>query len=125
MLMIIYLIALLLLIASVILLVKPTFFLDFMDKYADSTGLYAGAILARLGIGILLLYMADLSRFPKTMTVIGWIAIAAAVVFAGIGKTRFVKMLRCRWVMKLVGPWARPLSAPVFLFGGFLLYAFA
>jgi hypothetical protein len=122
MLMIIYLIAPLLLIASVILLVKPTLFLDFMDKHADSTGLYAGAILARLGIGFLLLYMADLSRFPKTMTVIGWIAIAAAVVFAGIGKTRFVKMLR--WIMKLVGPWARPFSAPVFLFAAFLLYAF-
>ena len=122
MLMIIYLFALLIFIAGLILLAIPALILDFMDKYADNPGLYIGAILGRLGIGILLLYMADLSRFPVTMTIIGWIAIAAAVVFAGIGKTRFVKMLR--WIMKLVGPWARPFSAPVFLFAAFLLYAF-
>ena len=122
MLMMIYLLALMLIIAGLILLAKPAFILDFMDKYADTPGLYAGAILVRLGIGVLLLYMADLSRFPMTITIIGWIAIAAALVFAGIGKTRFVQMLN--WIMKLVRPWARAMSIIAILFGGFLLYAF-
>jgi hypothetical protein len=122
MLIIIYLFALLILIAGLILLAIPALILDFMDKYANNLGLYLGAILGRLGIGILLLYMADLSRFPVTMTIIGWIAIVAAVFIASIGKTRFVKMVK--WIVKPLRPWARALSILVILFSGFLLYAF-
>lgn len=122
MLMIIYFFALLIFIAGLILLAIPTLILDFMDKYADNLSLYIGAILGRLGIGILLLYMADLSRFPLTMTIIGWVAIAAAVFFVGIGKFRFVKMIK--WVMKPLRPWARVFSILVILFSGFFLYAF-
>ena len=122
MLMIIYFFALLIFIAGLILLAIPTLILDFMDKYADNLSLYIGAILGRLGIGILLLYMADLSRFPLTMTIIGWVAIAAAVFFVGIGKSRFVKMIK--WVMKPLRPWARVFSILVILFSGFFLYAF-
>lgn len=120
--MIIYFFALLIFIAGLILLAIPTLILDFMDKYADNLSLYIGAILGRLGIGILLLYMADLSRFPLTMTIIGWVAIAAAVFFVGIGKFRFVKMIK--WVMKPLRPWARVFSILVILFSGFFLYAF-
>ena len=76
MLMVIYLFALLIFIAGLILLAIPALILDFMDKYADNLGLYIGAIVGRLGIGVVLLYMADLSRFPITMTIIGWVAIA-------------------------------------------------
>ena len=122
MLMVIYLFALLIFIAGLILLAIPALILDFMDKYADNLGLYIGAIVGRLGIGVVLLYMADLSRFPITMTIIGWVAIAAAVFFVGIGKSRFVKMIK--WIMKPLRHWARALSILVILFSGFLLYAF-
>ena len=119
MLMVIYLFALLIFIAGLILLAIPTLILDFMDKYSNNLSLYIGAI---MGIGILSLYMADLSRFPLTMTIIGWVAIAAAVFFVGIGKSRFVKMIK--WVMKPLRPWARVFSIRVILFSGFFLYAF-
>lgn len=123
MLMLILVFALLLLIAGLILLIKPDYIPGFIDNYADSWGLYISAILARLGLGCLLIYLAGLSRFPMTITVIGWIAILAAVVFLLMGKQKFTAMLR--WIMNKIKPWVRAGGVASLLFGAFLLYSFA
>lgn len=115
--------ALLLLIAGVILLIKPDYILDFIDRYSDSWGLYSGAIIVRLVLGLLLIYLASLSRYPMTVTVIGWIAILAAAVFLLMGKQKFTSMLK--WVTKKVKPWGRVGGIASLLFGAFLLYSFA
>ena len=123
MLFLIYLFSIFLLLAGFWLLVKPAHLLNWMVRYAEHTGLYAAAILVRLGLGALLIYLSSLSRFPLTILIIGWIAIAAAVVFLFMGKTRFSRMLKA--IMSKVKPWGRAGGAAAILFGGFLLYSFA
>lgn len=123
MLIIIYLFALFLLIASVLLVVKPALIPDYIERHGDNTGLYVAAIAARLVLGGLLIYYAGLSRYPLAVTIIGWITVIAALLFLVIGKTRFTRMLQ--WIMAKVRPWVRVASAPALLLGAFLLYAFA
>lgn len=118
----IYLFAVLLLAAGIILLVKPSFVLDFIVTYSETTSLYAGAIVVRLLLGALLLAVADLSRYPAVVAVIGWIALLAALVFLVIGQNRFQQMLK--WIIGKIRPWGRMGGVAALVFGFFLLYAF-
>lgn len=119
---ILYLFALFLLIAGVVLLIKPGIVMGMIQENTGSPGLYVAAILVRLGLGIIMILMAGLSRFPLTVTIIGWIAILAAVVFLLMGKQRFQKMLNT--ILVTLKPWGRVGGIASLAFGGFLLYAF-
>ncbi|MFZ8928655.1 MAG: hypothetical protein ACO2YY_05630 [Pseudohongiellaceae bacterium] len=119
---IIYFFALLLLLAGIVILVNPDIVINLIQKNTESPGLYAGAILARLGLGIILVMMAGFSRFPLAVTVIGWLAIAAAAVFLFLGKRRFQAMIKT--ILVKLKPWGRVGGIASLGFGGFLLYAF-
>lgn len=122
MLIIIHIFALLITVAGIALMVKPEFILDFITRHVKSQAMFAAAIVMRLVLGLLLITLAGLSRFPLTVTVFGWIAVIAAVTFAWIGHDRFTRLIL--WIMDKVGPFGRIGGFFALLFGLFLLYAF-
>lgn len=87
-----------------------------MDR---STGLYA-AVVSRLALGLALILAADASRFPHVFTVVGWIAIVAAIGLLLVGRERLRRFIawfdRCSptlirlWLLLGIG------------FGGLLVY---
>lgn len=123
MLIFIYCFSLLILAASFILLIKPTIIMDFIQTNAELKGLYGIAILARLILGLALITLAEISRYPLVITAIGWIAIISAVVFIIMGSQQFAAMMK--WMSSRVRPWARVGGIAGILFGAFLLHAFA
>jgi len=109
-------------IAGMILVLNPALMLDFIKRFAGNPVLYATAIIVRLVFGLLLVTYAGVSRFPLTVTFIGWIAVIAAVLFAWLGQERFTGLIK--WILHTVTPFARAGGAIAILFGAFLLYAF-
>jgi hypothetical protein len=108
--------------AGIALIVKPELILDFITRHAKSQALFATAIVMRLVLGLLLITLAGLSRFPLTVTVFGWITVIAAVTFAWIGHDRFTRLIL--WITAKVDPFGRIGGILGVLFGLFLLYAF-
>lgn len=119
---IIHIFGLLIAFAGFMLLLKPELLLDFISRHAGNPILYASAIVVRLVLGLLLVTMAGLSRFPLVVTVLGWIAVIAAVTIAWIGQDRFALLVN--WIMDVITPFSRVGGAFAFVFGIFLLYAF-
>lgn len=79
------------------------------------------AILVRVLLGVTLLVVAPTSKFPSTLLVIGWIAIAAAIGVAMMGREglrKFVNWFVDRFSSALVRVWLLFALA----FGGFLIY---
>lgn len=118
----IILFAILILAASCVLVVKPELIVGFMEKRDDSPWLYAFAIVVRAVMGVLLIVLADRSRFPLAIIIFGWVFIAAALGLQAMGRPRFTRFIR--WTMGKVRPWARWGGLFGVLFGAFLLYAF-
>lgn len=109
--------------AGVLILINPEILFGILKKHSEKTGLYVIAIVARLVLGGLLVYLADTSRFPHVMEVIGWIAIIAGVVLVVIGHNKFKKLMT--WAITLQEPLGRFAGLMAIAFGGFIIYAFA
>lgn len=122
MLTVINIVGLLLCMAGLILLVKPEIVFSCIERFAATQGLYATAIILRVFLGLLLVTFADLSRFPLTVTVIGWLAVIVAVIFAWMGHGRFTRMMEK--ILKTASPFGRAFGGLALVFGLFLLYAF-
>jgi hypothetical protein len=86
---------------------------------AKDWGIHA-AVAVRLLLGSALIIAAPGSRFPLIFQILGWIAIAAAVVLALMGRDRLSRFVS--WFERI-----SPLMTRVWLlfglaFGGFLIY---
>ena len=79
------------------------------------------AIIIRLLLGMALLIAAPTSQFPSAFSVIGWIAIAAAVVVAVMGRTGLREF--ADWILeRLSSTFIRIWVLFGLAFGGFLVY---
>lgn len=119
---IVILFGVLILCSGVVLMVTPSVVFGFMERRDDSAWLYAFAIVVRVLLGLLLIVLADNSRFPLVMVVLGWLFLAAAVFLQALGLKRFTRFMR--WLMPKVKPWARWVGPFAVVFGAFLVYAF-
>ena len=108
--------------AGMLLLINPEILFGFLKKYSDSTQLYVSAIVARLVLGGLLVYLAGTSRYPHIIEVIGWIAIIAGVVLGLIGHSKFKSLMN--WAIGLQKPLGRFAGLLAIAFGGLIVYAF-
>ncbi len=82
------------------------------------------AILVRVLLGVTLLTVAPTSRFPSAFLVIGWIAIAAAIGVAMMGREilrKFAHWFLDKFSPALIRVWLLFALA----FGGFLIYGVA
>ena len=115
------LLGLLISIAGIVVIVRPSRVSDVADRFSSTPAIKAGAILGRIAIGILLLLAAPDTRLPTFMTILGFLLIVAGVALA---------IMKEAWVNALVGWWAdqsetilRIWGVLIALFGGVIIYA--
>jgi len=87
-----------------------------MDK---SWGIWATA-LGRLIFGTVLIIAAPVSRYPQFFTVLGWLAIAAAVIIILMGRDRLRSFVA--WFERLSSTTTRVWLLFALAFGAFLIY---
>lgn len=110
------------LLAGVVIIINPEIVFGFLKRYLEKLELQILAIVVRLVLGALLIYLAGVSRFPLVIEVIGWLSIIAAITFAIIGRNNFKILMS--WAMSFQKPYGRVGGLIAVCFGGFLIYAF-
>lgn len=108
--------------AGLIMITNPAMIGRTLRTVAARPGIHIAAVLVRLVLGVLLIRLADASKFPLVVAVLGWIAVIAAIVLAVIGRRRFIAVLR--WAISLANPYVQLAGACAAGFGAFLAYAF-
>lgn len=102
--------------------IAPAKVLDFTKRTMEADwGIYV-AVGIRVVMGVAMINVAPASRFPSAFYVIGWIALIAAVVAAGLGRRRLQAFVDW-WIDRFTPALVRVWIALAFLFGGFLMYA--
>jgi hypothetical protein len=86
----------------------------------EDWGIYV-AVLVRLALGFALILSAPESRFPSVFLVLGWVAIAAGVAAAFLGRERLRKFVNW-WVERFSPATIRLWVLFAMAFGGFLIY---
>lgn len=107
---------------GVVIVIDPDRLFGLFRKHVDTLELHILAVVVRLVLGALLIYLADASRFPLVIEIIGWISIVAALFFAVIGRARFRRIMA--WALSLARPVVRVGGVFAVGFGAFLVYAF-
>ena len=79
------------------------------------------AVLVRLALGLALIISAPASRFPSVFLILGWVAIAAGVAAAFLGRDRLRRFVNW-WVERFSPPTIRLWVLFAMAFGGFLIY---
>ena len=110
------------LLAGIIIIINPEFIFGYLRKNLDKLSLHILAVTVRLVIGILLISQASVSTFPLTIEILGWLSIAAATIFALIGRRNFKRLMS--WALSLLKPFGRIGGIFAAAFGTFLIYAF-
>ena len=100
---------------------SPKRFTDIMLQFSDSVWMHTGAVAVRIVLGIVLILIADQSRFPLALHIIGWIAIIAGVMIALVPHAKFTQLIR--WAFDKLARYTRIAAIFAVLFGGFLIYA--
>ena len=118
----IFVFATLMLIVGLMMMIKPLTIFNLLIKNSKKLWLYAIAILTRLLLGALLVYQANVSKFPHAIDLLGWIIIIAAIIFILIGRKKFIHLIS--WATQLVKTFGRFAGVLAIGFGGFLIYAF-
>lgn len=119
---IIILFGILILLAGVVLVVRPVRFFDLLEQHVEKPGLHILAVATRLILGVILITQAGEARYPHVIEVIGWIAIVAAIFLAVIGRDRFKRLMS--WLLTRAKPVGRIGGIAAACFGAFLVYAF-
>ena len=101
-------------------IIAPTRLISIVRSVMDrGFGIYA-AVIARVLLGVALIIAAAESRFPTGFEILGWIAIAAAVGLAFIGRERLRKFIG--WFDRFSPAQIRLWLVLGIVFGGFLVY---
>ncbi|WP_068545320.1 hypothetical protein [Thalassotalea crassostreae] len=108
--------------AGVLLVIKPLIIIGYLKSHKDSLWLYLSAIIVRVIVGYLLIVFAKHSIYPAAITVIGWIAVVAALAFLVMGRAKFTLLLT--WLINSAMGYARLMGILAIIFGSFILYAF-
>ncbi len=108
--------------AGVVLMIKPDIVFGFLRKNLEKTSLYFLAIVVRIVLGVILIYQSDVSRFPMTIQIIGWLSIIAALSFFVIRHEKFKRLMQ--WALSLGDSVSRMGGSAAIVFGAFLIYAF-
>lgn len=110
------------LIIGLIIIINPITIFNLLRKKSGTIWLYAIAILTRLLLGALLVYQANISKFPHAVDLLGWVIIIAAIFLILIGRKKFIQLIS--WATQLIKPIGRVAGVLAIAFGTFLIYAF-
>ena len=112
----------LILLSGLVILVNPEIVFRTLRKHSERIELQILAVVVRLALGVLLIYVSGISRFPLVVAIIGWLSVIAAVALAAIGRNSFKRLIA--WALSLQRPYGRVGGILAACFGGFLIYAF-
>ena len=118
---IIQIVAVLILAGCVFGLVAPKGLIGVVNQVVSKPGGWLFAVVIRILLGAALLTAAQASKFPLAFTVLGWIAIAAAIGILLLGPSRMQRIVH--WVERLGPTGIRAGFAFGAAFAGFLLFA--
>lgn len=105
------------------ILIKPEVASEvFTDIKVDSS-FYIGVIVFRLTLGFLFVWTAKLSKYPRVIAFIGYLAIIAALIFILIGHDGFQNFIS--EIIPLFTAQSQTAGLFIIIFGGFLIYAFS
>lgn len=108
--------------AGMVIIISPDTVFGLFRKNVDNLFMHIIAVLVRLIIGVVLILQADVSRFPLVMEIIGWMSIAAAVLFTVIGRRNFGRIIN--WGLSMENKIGQLGGVAAICFGAFLVYAF-
>lgn len=111
----------LLIAGGLILLIKPAYLVGLLRSHAEELLLYVLAIGVRLIFGAALVLVAESSKFPVTLSVLGYLTLAAVLVLVAMGHTRFKGLMTWALNNAMKYAWAGGLFA--LLLGAFIIYA--
>ena len=107
---------------GLLIVLQPASVFERLRLYAEHPATQVLAVVVRLMLGALLITTAEQSLYPRVMLGLGWLAIAAAVVLAAIGRSRFVRLID--WALRLGATYGRLSGMFAIAFGVFLVYAY-
>jgi len=117
----IYAFATLLLVAGLVLIIKPDLVVNLIESNKEKTWLYILAILIRAVLGIFFILSAHTSKYPMAFKIIGLLFILSAIFFLFIGQNNFQSFIST--AASRFTPFA-PISGVLSLaFGGFIIFA--
>lgn len=108
--------------AGIVIVINPEVIFGFLRNNLDKPVLHILAVVIRLILGALLIYQSNISKFPATIEVIGWLSIFAAIFLAGMGRRNFNRLMS--WALSLSKSLGRVGGIFASAFGAFLIYAF-
>ena len=110
---------------GIILIINPSIVFGLFNDTSDNILVYIGAIVARIILGSLLIYISSFSKYPLVMFIFGLYIIIQAIVSAVIGWNRFSRFLS--WILLKTEPFAEPFcragGVMSVCFGVFIIYA--
>ena len=109
-------------VAGILLLVRPSLIIGFLESKGDRVWVYSAAVFTRVVLGLFLVGQAVNSKFPLIIEILGWVSLAAGLFLGLLGRDRFTRFMR--WIIEKVKPFAPLGGLFAALFGGFLVYAF-
>lgn len=110
------------LLAGLVIIANPETIFGLLEKHIEKLWLQVVAIAVRLLLGILLIYLANVSKYPLAIEIIGCISIVADAVIALMGSGNFKRLIA--WTLNLTRPIGRIGGGVAVFFGTFLTYAF-
>lgn len=119
---IIKLFGVLLLLAGVTLVIKPSLIIDWLQDNIQTTFIYITAIAVRLILGILFLLTAKESKYPKTIKVLGYLFVLSAIALVFMTQGNFHNFMS--EIIPEFTPYATISGLVSIVFGSFLIYAF-
>jgi hypothetical protein len=103
------------------LALRPGLVTEFLLRHAAKTWMHVMAAAIRVIMGVALILYAPQSRFPLTLQVIGWIAVAAGVILALIPPAKFQQLIN--WAVDRFDRYTRMAGLAAVIFAMFLIYA--
>jgi hypothetical protein len=102
-------------------MIWPARMLRFVEQTLAAAWGIVFAVGIRLALGLALLVAAPVARYPLAFTVVAWIAIAAAVVGAALGRRRLQRFAQW-WIDRFSPAGTRAWLIIALAFAAFLIY---
>lgn len=109
------------LVAGIITAINSETIFGLIRSKSDTLSLHILAVVVRIVLGVSLVYYAPESKYPTAILILGWLSIAAAIVFGVIGRANFISLIS--WALRFSIPFGRVGGLFAILFGGFLIHA--
>ena len=113
----------LLVMSGIGILFNPEIITDIFTGNSVDSSLYIGVIVVRLTLGFLLVWTAKLSKYPRVITIFGYLAIIAAITFILIGHDGFQNLIS--EIIPMFTANSQMAGLFSIAFGVFLIYAYS